>query len=147
MAYRKDWTNMQTGPMGFGATMKTIGRRVAINGTAVTGDNVTGNTVGAFKVPAGFMVTGIFAASTDLDAGTNAMTLSVGDAALGTRYLNASVIGQAGTTVSAFTTPVAGTNLLFLNTVDTEILITFTLGATVPAAGTIDLYLVGFMAQ
>ena len=54
MAYRKDWTNMQTGPMGFMSTMKTIGRRVAINGTAVTGDNVTGNTVGAFRVPAGF---------------------------------------------------------------------------------------------
>lgn len=146
MAYRKDWTNMQTGPMGFGATMKTIGRRVAINGTAVTGDNVTGNTVGAFRVPAGFCVTGIIASSTDLDAGTNAMTISVGDAALATRFLNASVIGQAGTFVTAFTTP-ALTNLLWLYTVDTEILITFTLGATVPAAGTIDLYLVGFMAQ
>ena len=143
MAYRKDWTNMQTGPMGFMGTAKTIGRRVAISAT----DNVTANTVGAFRVPAGFMVTGIIASSTDLDAGTNAMTLSVGDAASGTRYLNASVIGQAGTAVTAFTAVTVGTNLLFLNTVDTEILITFTLGATVPAAGTIDLYLTGFMNQ
>jgi len=125
--------------MGFANTMKTIGRVVAISAT----DNVTANTVGAFKVPAGFTVTGIIAVSTDLDAGTNAMTISVGDAALGTRYLSASVIGQAGTTTQTLAT----TGLLFLNTVDTEILITFTLGATVPAAGTIALYLVGFMAQ
>lgn len=138
MAYRKDWSQPQAGPMGFGNTMKTIGRVVNISAT----DNVTGNTVGAFKVPAGFCVTGIIASSTDLDAGSNAMTLSVGDAASGTRYLNASNIGQAGTP-----TQTLGGGLLFLNTVDTEILITFTLGATVPAAGTIALYLIGFMAQ
>lgn len=143
MPYRKDWNNSQIGPMGFAGTMKTIGRIV----TVLTTDNVTANTLGAFKVPAGFMVTGIIAASTDLDAGTNAMTISVGDAALGTRYLSASPVGQAGTSTTAFTTPLAGTNLLFLNTVDTEIIVTFTLGATVPAAGTLSLYLVGFMAQ
>lgn len=147
MVYRKDWGQPQIGPMGFVGTRKTIGRVVNINGTAVTGDNVTGNTVGAFKVPAGFTVTGIIASSTDLDGGTNAMTLSIGDAASGTRFLNASVIGQAGTFVTAFTTPAVGTNLLFTYTVDTEILITFTLGATVPAAGTISLYLEGFMIQ
>jgi hypothetical protein len=139
MAYRKDWIQPQVGPMGFAGTMKTIGRVVAISAT----DNVTANTVGAFKVPAGFTVTGIIAVATDLDAGTNAMTLSVGDAASGVRYLSASVIGQAGTS----TQTLAATGLLFLNTVDTEILITFTLGATVPAAGTIALYLSGFMAQ
>lgn len=143
MAYRRDWGQPQVGPMGFVGTRKTIGRVVAISAT----DNVTGNTVGAFKVPAGFTCTGIIASSTDLDAGTNAMTLSVGDATLGTRFLNASVIGQAGTAVTAFTTVTAGTNLLFLYTVDTEILITFTLGATVPAAGTISLYLEGWIAQ
>jgi hypothetical protein len=146
MAYRRDWIQPQVGPMGFAGTGKTIGRVVNINGSA-TGDNVTGNTVGAFKVPAGFTVlSGIFAA-TDLDAGTNAMTISVGDAASGIRFLNASVIGQAGTTVTAFSAPVVGTNLLFTYTVDTEILITFTLGATVPAAGTISIYLTGFMIQ
>lgn len=139
MAYRRDWAQPQIGPMGFEGTMKTIGRVVAISAA----DNVTANTVGAFKVPAGFVATGIIASSTDLDTGTNAMTLSVGDAASGTRYLNASTIGQAGTSTQTLASPVG----LFLNTVDTEILITFTLGATVPAAGTIALYLSGFMAQ
>lgn len=143
MTYRKDWGQPQVGPMGFMGTRKTFGRVVTITAA----DNVTANTVGAFKVPAGFTVTGIIASSTDLDAGTNAMTLSVGDSVSGTRFLNASVIGQAGTAVTAFTTVTAGTNLLFLYSVDTEILITFTLGATVPAAGTIALYLEGFMAQ
>src|SRR5882757_3726549 len=120
MTYRKDWGQPQIGPMGFEGTMKIIGRVVAINGIATTGDNVTGNTVGAFKVPAGFAVTGIIAVATDLDAGTNAMTFSVGDAGSGVRYLSASTIAQAGGT----TQTLASTGLLFLNTVDTEILIT-----------------------
>lgn len=139
MAYRRDWTQPQVGPMGFVGSNKTCGRVVVV----AAADLVTANTIGAFKVPAGFTVTGIIATATDLDAGTNAMTLSVGDAASGTRYLNASVIGQAGTT----TTTLATTGLLFLNVVDTEILITITLGPTVAAAGTIALYLSGFMAQ
>lgn len=142
MAYRKDWGQPQAGGYGGARTRKSFGRRVAISAA----DNVTANTIGAFMVPAGFVVTGILAVATDLDGGTNAMTLSVGDAALGTRYLNASAIGQAGTTATAFTTP-STSNLLFQYLVDTEILITVTLGATVPAAGTIDLYLEGFMGN
>jgi len=95
-------------------------------------------------VPAGFTVTGIIAVSTDIDTnGSPAVTLSVGDAASGTRYLSASVIGQAGTT----TQTLAATGLLFLNTVDTEILITITLQSATAAAGTLSLYLSGFMAQ
>jgi len=136
MAYRKDWIQPQVGPMGFASTMKTIGRVVTITAT----DNTTGNTIGAFKVPAGFTVTGIIAVPTDMDSGAN-MTISVGDAASGTRYLNASTMGQAATT----TTTLASTGLLFLNTVDTEILVTITVQGT--AAGTIALYLQGFMAQ
>lgn len=143
MAYRKDWGQPQAGGYGGARTRKSFGRRVAISAA----DNVTANTIGAFMVPAGFVVTGILAVATDLDGGTNAMTLSVGDAALGTRYLNASAIGQAGTSVTAFSAVTPGTNLLFQYTADTEILITITLGATVPAAGTIDLYLEGFMGN
>ena len=138
MTYRKDWGQPQTGPMGFINTMKTIGRVVTLNAT----DLVTGNTVGAFKVPAGFTVTGIIAVPTDMDSGA-ALTLSVGDAASGTRYLNASTMGQAGTTV----TTLASTGLLFLNTVDTEILITCTLQGSSSVAGTVALYLQGFIAQ
>jgi hypothetical protein len=44
-------------------------------------------------------VTGIIAVPTDMDSGA-ALTLSVGDAASGTRYLNASTMGQAATTVT-----------------------------------------------
>lgn len=138
MAYRKDYTQPQVGPMGFAGTSKTIGRVVTLSAT----DLVTANTVGAFKVPAGFTVTGIIAVPTDMDSGA-ALTLSVGDAASGTRYLNASTMGQAATT----TTTLASTGLLFLNTVDTEILVTCTLQGSASVAGTLALYLVGFMAQ
>jgi len=136
MTYRKDWIQPQVGPMGFAGTSKTIGRVVTVTAT----DNTTGNTIGAFKVPAGFTVTGIIAVPTDMDSGAN-MTISVGDAASGVRYLSASTMGQAATT----TTTLAATGLLFLNTVDTEILVTITVQGT--AAGTIALYLQGFMAQ
>jgi len=136
MTYRKDWIQPQVGPMGFAGTSKTIGRVV----TVTAADNTTGNTIGAFKVPAGFTVTGIIAVPTDMDSGAN-MTISVGDAGSGVRYLSASTMGQAATT----TTTLAATGLLFLNTVDTEILVTITVQGT--AAGTIALYLQGFMAQ
>jgi hypothetical protein len=65
---------------------------------------------------------------------------------LGTRFLNASVIGQAGTITTAFTTP-ATTNVAFLYTVDTEILITITAQSATAVAGTVALYLTGFIAQ
>ena len=55
MVYRKDWAQSQTGGQGFARTMKTLGRRVNVSAT----DDVTGNTVGAFTVPPGFVVTGI----------------------------------------------------------------------------------------
>jgi hypothetical protein len=134
MTYRKDWGQPQVGGQGFSRTRKDIGRLVTITAT----DNTTGNTIGAFMVPAGFVVTGIIAVPTDMDSGAN-MTISVGDAASGTRYLNASTMGQAATTVTAL----ASTGLLFKNTVDTEVLVTITLQGT--AAGTIDLRLNGYM--
>lgn len=134
MAYRKDWGQPQGGGQGFGRTMKTFGRLVTVSAT----DNTTGNTIGAFSVPPGFVVTGIIAVPTDMDSGT-AMTISVGDAASGIRYLNASTMGQAATTV----TTLASTGLLFKNTVETEILVTITVQGT--AAGTIDLRLSGFI--
>jgi hypothetical protein len=142
MTYRRDWSQPQTGPMGFVGTRKTIGRVVTLGAA----DLVTGNTVGAFKVPAGFTVTGIIAVATDMDSGA-ALTLSVGDATSGTRFLSASTVGQAGGIVTAFTTPAGGTNLLFLYTVDTEILVTCTLQGSSSVAGTLSLYLEGFMAQ
>jgi hypothetical protein len=109
-------------------------------------DNVTGNTIGAFMVPAGFTVTGMVAVGTDMDNGGTAMLLNIGDAALATRFYTG-LNTQAAVTQSAFSTPAAGTNLLFNYAVDTEILITIATQATTPAAGTVDFYLVGFMAN
>lgn len=142
MTYRRDWVQPQVGPMGFMGTRKTFGRVV----TLTAADLVTGNTVGAFKVAAGFTVTGIIAVMTDMDSGA-ALLLSVGDAVSGTRFLSSDTGGQAGATKTAFTTVTAGTNLLFLYTVDTEILITCTLQGSSSVAGTMTLYLEGFMAQ
>lgn len=136
MAYRRDWVQPQGGPAGFARTNKFFGSVVTVSAT----DNTTGNTIGAFKVPAGFVVTAIIAVPTDMDSSTN-MLISVGDAASGVRYLSSSTMGQAATTVLTLAT----TGLLFLNTVDTEILVTITAQGT--AAGTIALYLGGFMAQ
>jgi hypothetical protein len=138
MTYRKDWGQPQVGQEGFLGTMKCIGRVV----TLAAADLVTGQTVGAFKVPAGFTVTGIIAVPTDMDSGA-ALLLSVGDAASGTRYLSSSTMGQAATTV----TTLAATGLLFLNTVDTEIIVTCTLQGSSSVAGTLALYLQGFIAQ
>lgn len=141
MANRQDWRQPQVGGQGFANTGKTLGRVV----TLLAADLVTGNTVGAFMVPAGFTVTGINAVATDMDSGA-ALTLSVGDAALGTRFLSASTVGQAGGVVTAFTTPSA-TNVLWKYTVDTEIVVTCTLQGSSSVAGTLALYLIGFMSN
>jgi hypothetical protein len=137
MTYRKDWAQPQVGPMGFVGTKKVIGRTVTISAA----DNVTGNTIGAFKLPPGFTVTGILGSATDMDAGA-AMLITVGDAANAARYV-ASVSAQAA--IASWTLAAAG--LLFLNTVETEVLITIATQAATPAAGTATIYLEGFMAQ
>lgn len=136
MTYRKDWNQPQVGPQGFARNMKQIGRTV----TLTAADLVTANTVGAFVVPAGFTVTGIYAVFTDMDSGA-ALLISVGDAASGVRYLSSSTAGQAGGTV----TTLAAAGLYFKNTADTEILITCTLQGAASVAGTLQLYLIGFM--
>lgn len=137
MAYRKDWAQPQVGPEGFIGTMKTIGRVVTIG----TADNVTGNTVGAFKLPAGFTVTGIIGSATDMDSGA-AMLITIGDAGSANRYVT-SLNTQAA--VSSLTLAAAG--LLYLNTVETEVLITIATQAGTAVAGTVTLYLQGFISQ
>lgn len=138
MTTRTDYTQPQAGPQGFARTMKSFGRRVAM----AAADLVTAQVVKAFVVPAGFVVTGIIAVASDMDTnGTPTLALSVGDAGSGTRYLSSSTIGQAGTTTQTLAT----TGLLFSNTVDTEILVTATTGSATAAAGTLDLFLTGYM--
>lgn len=137
MTTRTDFTQPQAGLLGEARTQKAYGRRV----TLTAADLVTGNIVEAFTVPAGFTVTGIIAVASDMDSGS-ALTLSVGDAGSGTRFLNASTIGQTGAT----TQTLAATGLLFAYTADTKILVTCTLQGASSVAGTLDLYLTGFVA-
>jgi len=137
MTYRRDWAQPQVGPMGFVGSQKVIGRVVNVS----VADNVTGNTIGAFKVPAGFTATGVIMTVTDMDSGAAGL-IAIGDAASSTRYIASTSI-QAASTV----TTLAATGLLFLNTVDTEILITIATQSGTAVAGTVTLYLIGFMAQ
>lgn len=139
MATRTDFTQPQQGLQGFARTNKTYGRRVNL----LAADLVTAGVVEAFVVPAGFTVTGIIAVATDMDTnGAPTLAISVGDAASSVRFLSSSTIGQAGTT----TQTLASTGLLFAYTADTKILVTMTTGSATAAAGTLDLYLTGFVS-
>jgi hypothetical protein len=137
MTYRKDWNQPQAGAQGFARTGKVLGRTVNIG----TADNVTNNTIGAFVVPAGFVVTGIIAVATDMDTGTPALVLTIGDAGKADRYFAAGTLGQA----AGSSTTLASAGLLFKNTVDTEILITVGTQSAIAAAGTLDLRLIGYI--
>jgi hypothetical protein len=137
MATRVDYRQPQAGGQGYARTMKTFGRKV----TMKTTDLALNAVVAAFKVPAGFTVTGIIASATDMDSGTPALALSVGDSGSATRHLSSSTIGQAGTS----TQTLASTGLLYQYTAETEILITTSTAAATAVAGTVDLYLTGFM--
>jgi hypothetical protein len=139
MTTRTDFAQPQQGLLGAARNMKTYGRRV----TMATGDLTTGNVVEAFIVPAGFTVTGIIAVATDMDSnGSPTLALSVGDSGSSVRFLSSSTIGQAGTS----TTTLASTGLLYAYTADTKILVTATTGSATAVAGTVDLYLQGFVA-
>lgn len=138
MATRVDYHQPQAGGAGYARTAKTFGRRV----TMKTTDLALNAVVAAFKVPAGFTVTGIIAVATDMDTnGSPTLALSVGDSGSATRHLSSSTIGQAGTS----TQTLASTGLLYQYTAESEILITASTAAATAAAGTIDLYLTGFM--
>ena len=137
MANRNDYTQPQAGLQGFARTGKVYGRRVNL----ATTDLALNATVAGFVVPRGFIVTGIIAVATDMDTnGSPTLALSVGDAGSATRFLSSSTIGQAGRS----TQTLASTGLLYEFTADTEIVITASTAAATAAAGTLDLYLVGF---
>lgn len=139
MATRTDFTQPQAGLQGFARTNKTFGRRVSL----ATTDLATGSVVEAFIVPAGFTVTGIIAVATDMDSnGSPTIAISVGDSGSSTRFLSSSNIGTNGSS----TTTLASTGLLFAYTTDTKILVTMTTGSATAVAGTLDLYLTGFVA-
>jgi hypothetical protein len=76
-----------------------------------------------------------------MDGGTS-LSISLGDTVLPTRYLNGDVTGRTG----GSTVAVASTGLLYKNPAETEILITIGVAAGTPVAGTMDVYLSGFVS-
>ena len=126
-----------------GPNLTAVGAATVPGSIAVVGTdfNTSGNSVSAFRVPAGFTVTGINVTFPALDAGAT-LTMSIGDAALTTRFLSASTTARAGGTVTAL-----GGGSYYTFPTDTDILLTSTAASTTPAAGTItNFYLEGFIA-
>ena len=126
--YASARTKKVFGPNSIVSGVTTPGTLTVLN-TDVTG---AGNVVVAFRVPAGFIATGINMTVPDLDTGTT-LTISVGDSVTPGRLISASTIGQAGGTVSTL----AGTGSYYLYTADTDILVTFPVASTgIPASAT-----------
>jgi hypothetical protein len=138
MTLRVDYSQPQQGDTGFARTNKTYGRRV----TLLAADLVTTNTVAAFKLPPGFVAMSLYAGASDMDTnGSPTLTISVGDASSAARFLSASTIGQAGTATST----VATTGFLFQTTAETTVIVSFPAASATAVAGTLDLYITGFI--
>jgi hypothetical protein len=106
-------------------------------------DLAAGQVAALFTVPKGFTVTDLNFDVTKLDAGaTPALTFSIGDAANPGRFLAGSNAAQSAEAEAD--TMVAGC-LGFKFTSDTDILFTVGTGAATPAAGTLTLFLKGFI--
>jgi hypothetical protein len=97
------------------------------------------NTVQMFKVPAGFTVTGMNFETPSLAA--SALTLSIGDATLATRLLNASTAGVAGGKVDVLPAGVLG----YKFPAETDIQLTVAAAGVTPAAGILQCFLTGFI--
>ena len=146
---RKAYQQPAAGQYASARIRKVLGPNLTSAGTTTPGSlavtvadfNTSGNSVSVFRVPAGFTVTGLNVTLPALDSGAT-LTLSLGDAASLTRFLNASTVGRAGGSITAL----AGGSY-FTYPVDTDILLTSTAAATTGAAGTItNFYLEGFIA-
>jgi hypothetical protein len=119
--------------------LKAYGGAVSL----LTPDLASGQAVALFSVPKGFTVTDLNFDVTKLDAGTTpALTFSIGDAASPGRFLSGSSTGQSAEAEAD--TMVAGC-LGFKFPADTDILLTVGTGAATPAAGTLILFLKGFI--
>jgi len=124
--------------LGEARNKRVLGGTFAITAADVTTIN---NTVGLFVAPAGFVVTNIAAYSTDMDTGGPTLTFSLGDSGSAARFLSASTIGQAGTSVLVLAS--TGQNYKF--TVDTEVVLLVAAAATTPAAGTLIVNFEGYI--
>lgn len=138
MSNRIAYVQPQQGGQGAARTKKVFGGALAL----LTTDEVTNNTVALFKVPAGFTVTGVYLALTDIDSnGSPTVAVTLGDSGSANRLVASSTIGQAG----GNTTTLASTGLYYQYPTDTDILLTFGTGSATAVAGTATCYLEGFM--
>jgi len=154
MATRRAQVQPMAGLYASARTKKVLGPNTIVGGVyqpgtiTVLNSDVTGagNVVVAFRVPAGFIATGINMTVPDLDTGTT-LTISVGDATIAGRLVLASTVGQAGGSVTSLAT----TGQYYQYTVDTDILLTFPAASTaIPASATsaniTNFFLEGFVA-
>lgn len=141
MANRVAYANpMSTPGGGLARQEKVIGDVVAL----VTGDLALNNTVSLFKVPAGFVLTGLSGRVDDLDSnGTPTIQFQLGDAGSAARILAASTKAQAGATFSTADMVAAAIGYEF--TAETEILMTTSTASATAQAGNIAVYLHGYM--
>lgn len=138
MPYRKAWLQPQGGGQGFFGTMKMFGGRIPILAADVA---LTGNVVGLFMLPANFMVLDMLGPTTAVPALGTACVCAIGDAGSNNRYLAANAIFTGGGALPAM----AATGPFFKTTQDTEIQLTVTTQASAPAAGTLEMYIRGFI--
>jgi len=89
MAYRKDYVQPQQGDQGFARTMKCFGRRINF----AVADMTLASVVGAFVLPANFMVLGIFGKT---DALGTSLAVSVGTPATPALLLAGQSLAAAG---------------------------------------------------
>ena len=123
--------------VGYGQKNAT---KVVFNAAAVatTGLTLNAQTV-LVRVPAGFTVTGMSVASTDMDTGTT-LVFAVGDALSNTRLASGLNIGQAGG-ISHVALLATGFGYRFPT--DTDVILTATTAATGATAGTFTIALYG----
>lgn len=140
MAPRIAYRQPQVGGQGFSRTKKVLGGAFALGAA----DLALAAQTSIIKAPAGFVATDLYAAATDMDTNVSpALALSIGDAGSLTRLLSSSTIGQAGTSTST----IATTGAYYAFTVDTDIIVSATVAAATAAAGTLTVYLEGFMGN
>lgn len=138
MADRTAWTTATpTVGKGWSRQIKALGGAIPL----VTGDLALNKTVSLFKVPANFTIVSASVYVTDMDTnGSPALVFSVGDGTTAARIVSVSTAGQAG----GAATIVAGLPG-YQYTAETEILWTTTTASATAAAGTVTVYLVGYL--
>lgn len=138
MADRTAWTTATpTVGKGWSRQIQVLGGAIPL----VTGDLALNKTVSLFKVPANFTVVNASVFVTDMDTdGSPALVFSIGDANTAARIVSVSTAGQDGGSA----TIVDGLNG-FQFTAETEILWTTTTASATAAAGTVTIFIHGYI--